>query len=393
MSYRSIYLLIGGVFLFLSSCVKDEALNMEADILKVSASEDVFLLEPVITNSNVTFYLKPGKVDLKNVKLNYTLTAGAVMSLDQGSFEMPKGVVDTNAVVLDKMKNGGVLYNVVSQDRAHSKKYLIKIVSTDAGFVPTEFGFEEFEIENSSKYTIFYNQIDGQNYYNWASGNTSFYLTLLIGGIAPMPDLYPTKNSDDAISGQNAALLETLSTGSFGAMFKKPIAAGNLFIGSFDSGPVLSDPLSATRFGLPFNKIPVALEGYYKYTPGTTVTDKNGHVLDQVDECDIYAVFYNRKELEERESDPKKKVSYLTGQNIMTDPSVVAIAKLPNGGKTNGFMKFSLPFEFRQEVVVDGVINLDYNIAIVMSSSKYGDDFVGAVGSKLIVDDLKLITK
>ena len=77
----------------------------------------------------------------------------------------------------------------------------------------------------------------------------------------------------------------------------------------------------------------------------------------------------------------------------MTDPSVVAIAKLPNGGKTNGFMKFSLPFEFRQEVVVDGVINLDYNIAIVMSSSKYGDDFVGAVGSKLIVDDLKLITK
>jgi hypothetical protein len=38
--------------------------------------------------------------------------------------------------------------------------------------------------------------------------------------------------------------------------------------------------------------------------------------------------------------------------------------------------------------------NLDYcSIAIVMSSSKYGDNFIGAVGSKLTVDDLKIVTK
>lgn len=393
MSYRSIYLLIGGAFLLFSSCVKDEAMNMEADILKVSANKDVFLLDPVITNSNVTFYLKPNNVDLEDLKLNYTLTAGATMALDKKSFEMPEGVVDTNAVVFEKMKSTGVLYNVVAQDKQHVKSYLIKMVSTAGGFVPTEYGFEETEVENSSKYTVFYNQIDGQNFYNWASGNPSFYLTLLIGGTAPKPELYPTKTTNEAVSGQKAAFLETLGTGSFGAMFKKPIAAGNLFIGSFDTGPVFDNPLSATRFGLPFNQIPVALEGYYKYTPGSTVTDMNMNVLDQKDECDIYAVFYNRKELSDRESDPKKKVSYLTGHNIMTDPSIVAIAKLPNGGATDGFVKFSLPFEFQKSVSANDVINLDYNIAIVMSSSKYGDNFIGAVGSKLIVDDIKIITK
>jgi len=103
--------------------------------------------------------------------------------------------------------------------------------------------------------------------------------------------------------------LETKLTGAFGAMFKKPIAAGNLFIGAFDTGPVLTDSLSATQFGLPFNQIPLALEGYYKYSPGATVTDENMKPVNTKDSCDIYAVFYNRKQLMDSQSDPNKKVS------------------------------------------------------------------------------------
>ena len=47
-----------------------------------------------------------------------------------------------------------------------------------------------------------------------------------------------------------------------------PIAAGNLFIGSFDMLNASTNPLSATRFGTPFYNKPLRLTGYYKYKAG-----------------------------------------------------------------------------------------------------------------------------
>ncbi len=395
MQYRNLFLLFSGITLFFLSCIKDEALNMEADIVSVHTNEDVFLLDPIISNTSVTLYLKPDHENINNLKIDFKLTPGASIALSKEDFEMPDGQTDTNRMIIDNMQTDGVFYKVTAQDGQHIKKYLVKIVNTNGGFVPTDYGFEEFEIEKINKYTVFYNLIDGHKFYNWASGNPSFSLTLMISGGDYEPNKYPTKTTDESSSGKKGLLLETMSTGSFGLMFKKPIAAGNLFIGSFDSGPVLTDPLSATQFGLPFSQVPIALEGSYKYKAGSTVTDKDMKVLDQNDECDIYAVFYNRKKLMDAEKDPLKKKSYLTGHNVFTDPSVVAIARLENGNTTQGeeFVKFNLPFIYKQPVLDTEVAGLDYNIVIVMTSSKYGDKFVGAVGSLLTVDDLKIITK
>ena len=379
----------------LGSCIKEEALNMEADIVGVRTAEDVFLLNPVISNNQVTLYLQPNIDDLRKLNMDFDLTPGASIELLKDSLAMPSGEQDTNKVIVDQLLKNGVYYKVTSEDRQFTKNYLIKIVKTDGGFVPTEYGFEDFSIDKDDKYTIFFNKIDGQDFYNWASGNPSFSLTLSLGGGVKEPESYPTKTSTEAYSGTRAAFLETKLTGAFGAMFEKPIAAGNLFIGSFDTGPVLSDPLSATQFGLPFNQMPLTLEGYYKYSPGAKVTDKNLNPVNSKDSCDIYAVFYNRKKLMASEPDPKKKVSYLTGHNILTDPSIVAIARLENGGATEGagFVKFTIPFVYKELVDETDVANLDYSIAIVMTSSKYGDSFIGAVGSKLMVDELKIVTK
>jgi len=383
------------LLLGLGSCIKEEALNMEADIVGVRSAEDVFLLDPVIANNQVTLYLKPNSHDLAKLNINFDLTPGATIKLLADSLKMPVGEQDTSKVLVDQLLANGVYYQVTSEDRRFNKNYLVKIVKTDNGFVPTEYGFEDVKIDEDDKFTIFFNTIDGQDFYNWGSGNASFSLTLSMGGGTKAPESYPTKTTTDAHSGSKAALLETKLTGSFGALFKKPIAAGNLFIGSFDTGPVLTDPLAATHFGLPFNQIPVALEGYYKYTPGATVTDKDLKPVDIKDSCDIYAVFYNRKQLMDSEPDPKKKKSFLTGHNILTDRSIVAIARLDDGSATagDGFVKFVLPFKYTAPVDAADVTNLDYSIAIVMSSSKYGDNFIGAVGSKLIVDDLKIVTK
>ena len=392
MKYRILFFLFSAFSL--SSCIKDEALNMEADILSVNASDDVFLLDPIISNTSVTLYLKPNQEDISKLKIDFKLTEGATIALSKEDFVMPGVEKDTASVVISKMQKDGVFYKVTSQDKQYTKKYLVRIVNTKGGFVPTTYGFEEFDIDQDNKFTVFYNSVDGHRFYNWASGNASFSLTLMISGQKPEANKYPTKTTNDAHSGETAVLLETLSTGGFGAAFKKPIAAGNLFIGSFDTGPVLEDPLAATQFGMPFNQVPVALEGYYKYVAGAQVTDSNLKPVDTKDSCDIYAVLYNRKELLASTSNVGK-LPYLTGHNILNDPSVVAVARIKDGGATAGssFTKFNLPFVYRAPIDEIAIAGLDYNIAIVMSSSKYGDSFIGAIGSKLIVDDIKIVTK
>jgi hypothetical protein len=386
--------------LLLSSCVKDEALNMEADITGINLSDDqllnddILLLDPLISNNAIVLYVRPG-IDLKDLKVDFDLTPGAAVSIITDSLQKDSVENDMNKVILKQYFDKGVYYKTTSEDGQFSKNYLVKMRRTEGGLVPLDFGFEQNEIDKDNKYVTFYDVIDGVPFYNWASGNPSFSLTLAISGVEPRPDAYPTKTTTDSHSGDQAVLLETKSTGSFGALFGKPIAAGNLFIGSFDPGPVLTDPLAATRFGMPFNKIPLAIEGYFKYTAGSVVTDAKMNVLNMKDSCDIYAVLYNRKQLVESQKEAKKTLNYLTGHNILKDPSVVAIAKLQNGAATSGvdFTKFSIPFIYSARVDDIAIASLDYNIAIVMSSSKYGDRFIGAVGSKLIIDDLKVITK
>ena len=53
----------------------------------------------------------------------------------------------------------------------------------------------------------------------------------------------------------NGLKLTTCDTGSFGAMVQMYIAAGNLFIGSFDLANALKDPLRATKFGIQYYKL------------------------------------------------------------------------------------------------------------------------------------------
>ncbi|ERJ61111.1 PCMD domain-containing protein [Sphingobacterium paucimobilis] len=394
MKLRGLLFFYGALLLFLSSCIKDEAPNMEADIIKAETENDVFLLEPVVSGGSIVLYLKPDQEETLEFDIKFTLTEGAQLQAEDGQV-MDNNVLKVDRELAERMQTEGVSVKTISQDKQYSKQYLLKIINTKDGFVPTEYGFEEIVINKDQQYTEFFNRIDNQDFYNWSSGNIGYSLSLMFGGGKLEPDAYPTTTTTDAYSGERALLLETKATADFVAKLKKPIAAGNLFIGAFDTGPVLTDALSATQFGLPFNKVPAALEGYYKYQPADKVTDENMNPVNMKDSCDIYAVFYNRKQLMESVSDPKKKVPYLTGHNILTDPSIVAIAKIKDGSATtgDGFVKFSLPFEYRTKVDMGAVAGLDYNIAIVMSSSKRGDSFIGAVGSKLIVDDLKIVTK
>ena len=157
--------------------------------------------------------------------------------------------------------------------------------------LPTLFKFEEL-LTTSSEYDTFYEFTPATSQeiskvLQWSSGNPGFKLT----GMANSRIDYPTVQVANGFKGK-AVKLETRNTGDFGAMVKMYIAAGNLFIGTFEVENALTNPRKATNFGFQFYKHPIALKGYYKFKAGEVYSVEGQPQTGKRDKCDIYAVMY-----------------------------------------------------------------------------------------------------
>ena len=168
---------------------------------------------------------------------------------------------------------------------------------------------------------------------------------------------------------------------------KMPIAAGNLFIGSFDKANALSDAMKATHFGFPFFYYPQTIRGFYKYKAGDKFTSNGAVVEGRQDHCDIYGVLYETDE----------NVDFLDGSTSLTSPNIISLARKAEGTywpETDSWLPFELDFvpkpgkSIDQEKLQKGI----YKLAIVFSSSVDGAKFDGAVGSTLYIDEVKLIS-
>ncbi len=368
---KILHYLIGASYLLLvlSSCIKEEAPNMEADIVKVLIADSLINGAPIINNNNIAIYIKENAVNISEYALHFETTAGATAFPPSGSvqdFTQP------------------VVYTITAQDGIHSKQYLVTIVEES---VPSSFSFEHYELDAAKNFTVFFESTNVNKQYIWASGNTGF---AALAGANPNPEDYPTQTTKDRTlvqDGNTALRLVTQSTGALGALVNKPIAAGSLYIGSLD---VSNQFNPVAKMGLPFNKIPIKLEGYYKYTPGNTLIDKDSNILAHTDECAIYAVLYDRVALHR-----KSQVHWLSNDNAKTDEHIIAIADLKTTAATNGdgMHKFSIPFEYIRPLDRNAAQAYNYNIAVVFSSSKNGELFEGAVGSELIIDKVTIITE
>ena len=359
MKLQNIIITIASLFT-LQSCIKSEAPNTEADILTCEVDGNLLIREPIIQNTEVKLYVNAWE-DVKNLAPRFTLTKGATIEPTSGTirnFSTPQ------------------TYTVTSEDGKWKKTYKVSFLSNDA--IITQFHFEN--ARTSDGYYVFFDTTASGQEMTWSSGNAGFKLTKLFGTI-PIAD-YPTTQSDEGFKGKCVKLV-TRSTGSLGAAFKKPIAAGNLFTGEFDTAPSFTNPLKTTHFGTTFNKKPLALSGYYKYKAGVKFTNKdNKEVANQKDMFDIYAVCYEVTD----------DVQYLDGSNIKTHPNIVMIAQLNNRKETDMWTPFRIIFTAKNGKTIDPekLKNNKYNLAIVMSSSEGGAEFLGAVGSTLYVDEMQL---
>ena len=170
---------------------------------------------------------------------------------------------------------------------------------------------------------------------------------------------------------------------------KKPIAAGSLFLGKFLIDYVLTDALKATRFGVPVSKKPIRITGWYKYKPGEKFTDKDmKEYPDRKDEASIYAVFY-------RNTDDTGASYILDGHavedldKLLDNPQVYKVARVASLPATDTWTQWEMFFE-GSDAPDEFVENQGCNLALVFSSSKYGAQFEGAIGSTLYIDEVEV---
>ena len=122
-----------------------------------------------------------------------------------------------------------------------------------------------------------------------------------------------------------------------------------------------------------------------KYKAGDTFKDRNGKVVDRLDNGSIYAVFY-------RNHDEDGQPVMLFGDDVQTNPHIVAIAKVPDVHQTGEWTYFETDFAYTEDIDMALLAEYGYNLTIVFSSSVDGDVFEGAIGSELYVDKVRLIS-
>lgn len=356
--------------LAVASCIQDEALNVEAAIDGCSGND---IQQCLIDPNEYTIQLYASRAsNPSKINLNFELPTGA-------SVTPIKQLADDGINSYNFKDENPRQFKVTSEDGDFSATYTVRLWQTEMPFI---YNFETLSSDNPYHKFTEDNPSSGIiiRRLELASGNPGFELTKM----AKKPEDYPTVQVNGGVDGGKCVKLETKDTGSFGSMVKMYIAAGNLFVGSFEVGQALNDPMKATHFGFPFFYYPLELKGSYKYKAGPVFSSKGQDVEGKKDKCDIYGVLYETDD----------KVQFLDGSTSLTSPNIVALARnLDELTETNSWKSFKFNFipqngkSIDSEKLEKGI----YKLGIVFSSSVDGASFEGAVGSTLYIDKVEIV--
>ena len=197
----------------------------------------------------------------------------------------------------------------------------------------------------------------------WGSGNPG--AASFIGNL--------TTPTSDAVSGQ-AALLESKD-----AVIK--LGAGNIFTGDF----ALDGTNGILHFGQPFTAFPTALRLYYKYTSTTInrIGDDVGtleNLRGRPDSCHIYIALSDKSEPYEIRTRPSERKMF-----NKNDANIIAYGEFISAQTISSYQQITIPLEYR------ATNRTPRYIVIVCTASKYGDYFIGGMGSTLWLDEMELV--
>lgn len=345
----------------LTSCIKDELPNIEVDITNVTSNDPGFV-KSVINENSVSVFVDTTDTDLKNLSLMIEISKGATISPN------PSTITDYSEPKY---------FEITSEDKQWTKIWEVntRIVSED---FPTYYNFNNWFNPTGTAYLMPVEKIKTssgaeENLFAWATTNNSMSIVLAwIYGAALNPYHFGVCPTDIAIEGQ-ALKLETIDIHLLYSLM--PYVSGTTYIGEFDGSQ--GDPNLGTHFGTPFNRKPLKLKGYYNYQPGTIVS------TGETDNGIIKAVLFRTT----------KEKDYLDGYEIldMKGSRIIGYAEFYPNHTTNGYETFDVDFIYNEEVNVEEMENWEYAMTVYFTSSKGGYQFVGAGGTKLLIDNVELV--
>lgn len=335
----------------MQACIKDAPVNPEADI-------ESFTIDKNALTGDVFIDQTKGRIRLYLTDEAYTSGVLPAIKVSAGA-----SVTPASGDSLKFGSKGAKQYVVTSANGVNKKTYIIEVVNGS-----WKFDFEKWAIQYPQ--IPFENPVEEDGSQFWTSGN----LGVGFAGITETKQ-FPLRSTTDAYHGKLAAELETKAGTAMSASMGINLFAGSMFLGNFDLGAALTNPLTATQFGQPYQGIPSRFTGYYKYKPGAVFQGRDGKPeAGMTDSCSIYAVLYEGTER-------------LDATNILTSDRVLATAILKDGSAKADWTLFDIPFTERKTIDPSAKMML----AIITSSSKYGDFYRGAPGSRLVLDSIEIV--
>lgn len=273
----------------------------------------------------------------------------------------------------DFSNNNIVIYTVIAEDGT---------VKTYKAAVSGKNKVLAYDFENWSYDSSLYPEEDMiHQTEGWATCNNAVALIKKMGALGGITydGEYPVRPTEECMTGSKAVLIESVDTQGGTMMGQKvpKVTAGTIFLGSFNAFAAMKDPMKTTSFGTLFTEKPLAVNGYFQYTPGSEFYDENGELLaDTQDECSIGAVLY--EVAEENET--------LDGSNLYTSDKICAKGYFTSMG-AEAYTWFSVKLDYSKEYDPSKT----YKLAVVFASSKDGNIYRAAVGSRMLVDNVQIV--
>lgn len=214
--------------------------------------------------------------------------------------------------------------------------------------------------------------LDGKLWNPWAQDGEKFWDTGNKGAV--ITGVSNSAPSDYTPDGQGrSARLETIFASIAGI---GKLAAGNIFTGSYLR---TSGTNGVLGFGRPWTLRPTKLRGYFQYDAKIIDRPESNSEFPQLkgrpDSCHIYVALADWTAPYEIRTSPSNR--QLFDKNM---PSIIAYGELIYSGHMTGWQAFEIPLTYRSTSRVPTYLQ------ITVSSSKYGDYFIGGTGSLLYVD-------
>ena len=236
--------------------------------------------------------------------------------------------------------------------------------------------------------------IPNMNFDQWGStsvaypytGKNNGYWDTANEGLSALSTINITTKETSDVKKGNAVRMESKTVTIFTVT---KFAAGNIYTGDFVE--VTTNPAGAKlNWGVRFTGRPVAMKGYYKYSPKpiTTYDSAHSHLKNQPDRCSIQVALADGTTSSSNNSNYYYYVD--TGANKFVDFStsnktLIAYNKIETGETITSYKSFTLPMGYRD------VTKTPAYAIIACCSSYLGDYFTGGEGSVMLADEFEFI--